>query len=677
MRRMDKKLSLTVYGNFLLLSLIVLLGAFGASMRVYANEAVPQSISANAIQASVSTDASDTSSTASYTVIGIENCEQLSNLSTFEIVRGESQNTNPILYHILNNNLLKVNATIEDQNGTISPKTLSVLWSVTSSETTMTDTTVCGEYQETGIIQLPDATYQWGEDVLSVLTLPVKVYDPVEPIEIVELEEVWNEFSTAFSLEQNGSIEELLSRVAIQTTWPCYDASGNEYICPVIYNTENVRENTVGIYDITATFEAPLNCRFSDSLIVPSYSMPITVQASGHPRLDLSYISPNYEYILFPWITSGIDLDSMEVWLSENDGEWRMLELNKEAYIHSTMLDIYAWYLTEGSSYRIQVKYEGGQTGIASFTYEWDKLSDKEYIEGDRDGGDTDGNPPDNSPEDENTDSIQPDEPSEDENTDSIQPDEPSKDNDTDHGDSSVTDDTVSMPEEDETGTVEKDTPNEDINSEIKKADTSIQVSDYETEKETEVPSADREKPYLLGREITLMVESLGTARFSAGTIMLDIPDDAIDSLNIGDTDRLLVTVLPLENHGFTIDIFKNDIAVTALPSMQISLPYQPPANTVPVLMSEDGSEKITAGDYEQDTGLVTFTIQETGTFYIKDEEVPLQNTPEGNTLTVSESSISEQDNDDSALKPIAIVATAITCPAGAATFIYMKKRRM
>ena len=654
MKYRNKLIFTTTYGKLLLLASIVLLLTCGTSPRVNAS-------------APVSVSGPDASSGASYTITGINNSAQLSNLTPVEIVRGASQNTDPLLYYIINNNLRTVTVTIEDRNGTVSTKTLPVLWSFTSSETTVTDTTVCGEYTETGTIQIPDTSYVWGENVLSVLTLPVRVYDPAEPIEIVELEEVWNEFDTAFALEQNGSIEEFLNTAPLQSTWPCYDVSGNEYVCPVIYNTENVSTNTVGVYDITATFEAPLNCRFSDTLTVPTYSMPISVQASGQPKLDLSYISPNYEYILFPWITSGIDLNTVEVWMSENDGEWRTLELDDEAYVHPNMLDIYAWYLTEGSSYQIQVKYEGGRTGIVSFTYEWDTLSDREYIEGDRDGGDTDGNPPIEPPKDENTDVILPVEPPKDKNTDEVLPQEPSTDEDTDN-ESASTDDTASSPEQENIVT------NEDDTSSATSVPTVTSVPDITPT--LEGTSANRETPYLLGHELALMMKNLGAARFSAETIMLEIPDDAIESLELSDTDRLLVTILPLNHNGFSIDILKNDIAVTALSSLQISMPYQPAENTTPVLMDENG-EKVASGDYEPSTGLVSYTIQETGTFYIVDEDIPLQKTFTDDTFTETELTTSGIDNDQSATKGIVIVATLIiACAVGVAILVYIRKRR-
>ena len=651
---------LTAYSKLLLLSLIILLWAFAASTRVHANEAVPLTVSANEVTLSDTVDtASRTDSAAVYTVINIENSDLLYNLEPFEMVRRSSQNTEPLFYHIFNNNLLNVTAVIEDSAGTITTRTLPVSWSFWDDSTTVTDTTVCGEYIENGSIQLPDDSYTWGEGVLSELTLLVRVYDPQEPVEIVSLEEVWNEFDTAFSLEQNGSIEDLLENennsISLQTAWPCYDTNGNEYLCPVIYNTEAVKEDTVGIYDIAVTFEAPLNCRFSDTLTVPSYSIPVTVQAPGHPRLDVSYISPNYDFIIFPWITSGINLDTMEVWMSENDGEWRMLEPDWEAYVYDAMLNLYAFLLTEGSSYQIQVKYEGGQTGIASFTYEWDMLSGKEYIEGDRDGGDTDGNLPKDSGADSDKD----------ENSDS-------EDKDSDVNSPAQTPEPV-VP------TAQTQTPLQEVPS----ADPENTLSDIDNASVPDAPvhtdiASDRKEPYLLGSELNLMIQSMGSARFSKDAIMLDIPESAIAALGISNTDRLLVTILPLKNNGFSIDILKNDIAVTTVSSMQIALPYQPVENTTPVLINTDGTI-IAAGSYNTSTGLVTFTINETGTFYIQNEAVPMQDNFNDNTLTEAEITAPEKGNDNSGFKMIATVVTVTTTgsAAGAAIYVYNIKRRL
>ena len=108
---------------------------------------------------------------------------------------------------------------------------------------------------------------------------------------------------------------------------------------------------------------------------------------------------------------------------------------------------------------------------------------------------------------------------------------------------------------------------------------------------------------------------------------------------------------------------------------MQISLPYQPSENTTPVLINED-KEKVADGDYEPQTGLASFTINETGTFYIQDEEVPLQDSFAANTLTATEISTSDKETDTSVYTLIAIAATVMICFAAATIFIHTKRRR-
>lgn len=663
MKKRSRTRITTTYNKVLLLSFVMLLAIFGTSISVHASE----------------TDAS-------YTITAIEssNGMDLDNLAPFELVRRSSQNTEPLITYIDNNGLfnLTVTATIKDREGneTSDDLTLRVSWTCWDDSTTVTDTTICGDYIEIGTIQLPDNSYAWLDGVSSVLRLPVRVYDPAEPVEIVVLEDVWNEFSTAFSIEQNSRIEEFLqnnsNNLSLQTAWPCYDAEGNEYLCPVVYHTDTVRTDTVGIYDMTVTLEAPLNCHFSDSLTVPSYSIPVSVQSPGQPRLDLSYISANYEFILFPWITSGIDLGSIEVWMSEDNGEWKILESDEEEVsIYSTMLGIYTWYLNEGSSYQIQVKYEGGQTGIASFTYEWDTLSHKEYIEGDRDGGDTDGNPPDDSDENESTG----DRPSHDSDKNESSDNHTQNDSKEDKTSSADTNPLAGMPTESIVNIPAQAPDTAKSPEALSNTPESLPAdNDNEPANEASAPTiapSDRETPFLFGSEIALMLENLGTARFSAERIMLNIPAEAIASLHISDTDHFLVTILPLENNGFSIDVSVNDHAVTTLSDMQISLPYQPAENATPVLMNEAGT-KVADGDYNPDTGLTSFIINKTGLFYIQDVEIPLQDTFVGNTLTVTELSKPDKAHDNSAFKLIATVTIAMICSASITIAIYIKKRR-
>ena len=479
----------------------------------------------------------------------------------------------------------------------------------------------------------------------------------------------------AFSLALKSDVAEL--EIPLQKACRCYDASDNEYSSPVIYNREAVNTDTVGIYYITVTFEAPDNCYFSEELNIPTYSIPISVQAPEYPRLDVSYMSADQDSVIFPWIASN-SITTMEVWLSENEGEWQMIDLDSgDAEIFDTMLKLYKWLFIEGNSYRIQVKYEGGQTGIASFTYGENALSDKGYLEGDRDGGDTEGNPPEDSEDDESINSTPPEDDRDDENTDHTPPSD-SADNES--SSNPETAETAPTPD----AVIPENTVYEDVISETAISKEVVSESNSIENKEiAEAPivakddtSAERTKPYLLGSEISLMLENLGSARFSAEAIMLDIPADTITALGISDTDQLLVTVLPLENNSFSIEILKNDVAVTTVPSMQISLPYEPAENATPVLVNEAGRE-VATGDYKPDTGLVTFTISETGTFHIKEVKAASQDSYAVKTLTAPEISDSDHTNGNFVFRLIAVIlAVVFTGSATVAVLIFIKKRR-
>lgn len=148
--------------------------------------------------------------------------------------------------------------------------------------------------------------------------------------------------------------------------------------------------NTVGLYHAMGKLTAPENTAFAEGIAFPEISIPVSVQASGRP--DINCFLASRGNLHFPWVTPPGKLDEISVWLSENNGSWNRLESG--VYVSQEMLSIATRLLTPGSSYRLQVDYDGGQTGILSFTYA-DEIVLEGYHDGDRDGGDAGGNPPD------------------------------------------------------------------------------------------------------------------------------------------------------------------------------------------------------------------------------------------------------------------------------------------
>ena len=338
------------------------------------------------------TSVSDGDSVNEYSVItGYENMETLTNLPELRLVQRTSpHNTNDLLEHVFP--FYRINASVQHPDGSTETITLRVNWDCFGYDVFRVDVTTPGSYTEIGRIQLPNEQTVFGEGVPSELTIPVTVYVPDTPVEITYIQELGEDFLfySSYALEQYHDLSEVTD--LLRTTWVCEDANGHEYECPVSLDTSRVDTDTLGLYEITGTFLPPLHCTFPEGLEVPTFTLGLSVQAYGQPRLDC--MQPSVWFLRFPWIAGDLDLDSMKVWLSENDGEWRELCLYDEVYLMEAELSLDTYFLTEGSSYRLQVDYEGGQTGIASFDYNEGVFQFKDYIDGDRDGGDTDGNPP-------------------------------------------------------------------------------------------------------------------------------------------------------------------------------------------------------------------------------------------------------------------------------------------
>ena len=123
--------------------------------------------------------------------------------------------------------------------------------------------------------------------------------------------------------------------------------------------------NTVGLYHATGRLTAPENTVFADRVDFPEITIPVSVQAPDRPDINCFLAARGNLY--FPWVTPPGELDKISVWLSENNGSWNQLE--NGIYVGREMLSIATRLLTPGSSYRLQVDYDGGQTGILSFTY--------------------------------------------------------------------------------------------------------------------------------------------------------------------------------------------------------------------------------------------------------------------------------------------------------------------
>lgn len=265
----------------------------------------------------------------------------------------------------------------------IRQETFSVAWDFSAI-----DQTTPGEYTAAGRIELPEG-YSFGETVLQELQISVRVEEMTHAV-ITSIEQ-WYPYTNAFALPQGSEIEALEELFAASPYYlECYAENGTSYTAVVEWDFSDIDLNTIGLYHAMGKLTAPENTVLADRVDFPEITIPVSVQAPDRP--DINCFLAARGNLHFPWVTPPGELNEISVWLSENNGSWNRLESG--VYVGQEMLSIATRLLAPGSSYRLQVDYDGGQTGILSFTYA-DEIVLEGYHEGDRDGGDAGGNPPD------------------------------------------------------------------------------------------------------------------------------------------------------------------------------------------------------------------------------------------------------------------------------------------
>lgn len=333
------------------------------------------------------------------------------------------------------------------------------------------------------------------------------------------------------------------------------------------------------------------------------------------------------------------------------------------------MLSIATHLLTPGSSYRLQVDYDGGQTGILSFTYA-DEIVLEGYHEGDRDGGDAGGNPPDTiiQPPPEDTDdqdngfadrpSTKPLRPpatnggGTDSDDSEKAPPVNGENNPTDHKPSEPSqdgkDDSINkeeFPSQQANGDAEEDTAlqlspevqtivgalelavpdpawklSENRKDSVQSAMTVPQeVADSQNSAFSEF--FDETTDRISGTRFLMMLQT-GEQRaiFSKQGITISIPKDALPE-GIQNEDQIEVIIQKDTDGGFSFSFSINGTALNSLPDISVMLPYpnDPAAGTL-FLCDESGVEIPMTG-YDDTAKAASFQISHTGTYTIVGKE--------------------------------------------------------
>ena len=514
----------------------------------------------------------------------------------------------------------------------IRQETFPVVWDFSAI-----DQTTPGEYAAAGRIELPEG-YAFGEAVLQELQISVRV-EEMPPAVITSIEQ-WYPYTDAFAVQQGSETETLENLFAFSPYYlECYAENGTSYTAVVEWDFSGIDLNTVGLYHAAGRLTAPENTIFADRVDFPEISIPVSVQAPGSPDINCFLVRRGSLY--FPWVTPPGNLDKVSIWLSENNGSWNRLESG--VYVGQEMLSIATRLLAPGSSYRLQVDYDGGQTGILSFTYA-DEIVLEGYHEGDRDGGDAGGNPPDTiiQPPPEDTDDQDDgfaDRPS-------TKPPKPPVTNDGGmDSDDSIDIDKDDFPSEQANGDTEENTalqqPPEVRTiagaSELTVPDPAWKLSENRKEpvqSAMTVPQEvadsqnsafseffDETTDRISGTRFLMMLQT-GAQRaiFSKQGITISIPKDALPE-GIQNEDQIEVIIQKDTDGGFSFSFSINGTVLNSLPDVSVMLPYpnDPAAGTL-FLCDESGVEVPMTG-YDDTAKAASFQISHTGTYTIVGKE--------------------------------------------------------
>ena len=511
----------------------------------------------------------------------------------------------------------------------IRQETFSVAWDFSAI-----DQTTPGEYAAAGRIELPEG-YAFGEAVLRELQISVRV-EEMPPAVITSIEQ-WYPYTDAFAVQQGSQTETLENLFAFSHYYlDCYTENGTSCTAVVEWDFSGIDLNTVGLYHAIGKLTAPANTAFAEGIAFPEISIPVSVQAPGRP--DINCFLAARGNLHFPWVTPPGELDEISVWLSENNGSWNRLESGIS--VGQEMLSIATRLLMPGSSYRLQVDYDGGQTGILSFTYA-DEIVLEGYHEGDRDGGDAGGNPPDTiiQPPPEHTDD-------QDDGFTDRPPTQPSKlpatnGNGMDSDEPAIPEIEAPVvsgqPEEDTAlqlppkvqtivGAPELTVPNPALKHSENRKEPVQSIMTVPPE------SADSKKPVfseffdettdrISGTRFLMMLQT-GEQRavFSKQGITISIPKDALPE-GIQNEDQIEVIIQKDTDGGFSFSFSINGTALNSLPDISVMLPCpnDPAAGTL-FLCDESGVEIPMTG-YDDTAKAASFQISHTGTYTIVGKE--------------------------------------------------------
>ena len=563
-----------------------------AAESVKSAETETETESSEASEVTGTSEASQTPEIKTGTILEILDSDALSALDPVVIVQNTSENNDALLTRILQ--LQSVSARVLAADGEETTIRLSVDWNVGRLDLPQIDVSVVGEYEELGTIVFPDG-YTCADHILRTLRLPVHVVRPDSPVVLTKVD-AWTAEGEAYAIATGSDLSAFIS-TNLPGLWSCYDASNTLYQADICWNTDSVNTTTPGLYWLTGTLAAPAHTVFSETLAVPVLRVPISVQDPKHP--DINCIFPARGKLCIPITGLPGNPAQIRIRLCTHDDIWQDITDSGHCQISSDAIYLSNFLFTPQETYKLQVTYEGGKTGILTFRFD-ETLEHFQYSGGDRDGGDSGTGKEDDriqpAPELPETEQTEPELPE----TEQTKPELP----DTSQTETNLT----------ETKTPESSTqPSEPFDPSAAEQ-TEANFKSSQNSDRTEHFTSDYDR--ISGTRLLLTLETSGCAQFSKHGISISVPKAALHALSIACEDFFRITILQASDDTFSFFFEKNETVIPALPGVQIMLPWSGD-DKYGLLLLDEKRCIISYGSCDPNSHIASFVTDQTGTFQI------------------------------------------------------------
>lgn len=563
-----------------------------AAESVKSAETETETESSEASEVTGTSEASQTPEIKTGTILEILDSDALSALDPVVIVQNTSENNDALLTRILQ--LQSVSARVLAADGEETTIRLSVDWNVGRLDLPQIDVSVVGEYEELGTIVFPDG-YTCADHILRTLRLPVHVVRPDSPVVLTKVD-AWTAEGEAYAIATGSDLSAFIS-TNLPGLWSCYDASNTLYQADICWNTDSIPTTTPGLYWLTGTLAAPAHTVFSETLAVPVLRVPISVQDPKHP--DINCIFPARGKLCIPIAGLPGNPAQIRIRLCTHDDIWQDITDSGHCQVSSDAIYLSNFLFTPQETYKLQVTYEGGKTGILTFRFD-ETLEHFQYSGGDRDGGDSGTGKEDDriqpAPELPETKQTEPQLPE----TEQTKPELP----DTSQTETNLT----------ETKTPESSTqPSEPFDPSAAEQ-TEANFKSSQNSDRTEHFTSDYDR--ISGTRLLLTLETSGCAQFSKHEISISIPKAALHAISIACEDFFRITILQASADTFSFFFEKNETVIPTLPGVQIMLPWSGD-DKYGLLLLDEKRCIISYGSCDPNSHIASFVTDQTGTFQI------------------------------------------------------------